>query len=683
MNSLFATLFVCLLSPLLLAQTGASKGQVLFIRGGTGTVGFFEGGSDEQGASIFNYRTNNGNHGWGELGAALIAEGFSITEMSEDQPTPKSPIPLDTLDLSPFKIIVFGSNNAEYTPAQVTALQNWVRNGGSALFIADANFGSNWADATSSDTQLLAPFGILSNQDQGTYAVPRAGGFLVPSHPIFTNVNSFDGEGVSPASLVTGFTDQTVQRVRLASVPGTRNVRRNPSPLFSGNQGSSSQNTSADGTLIVATAGAGRVAVHFDRNTFFNLNGAGTNLNRLDNEAYARNLFNWLAATPDTQIGAGNYAPRAHFPNYQPNREVAENTNLTFDVIAKDPDGTVVSVELLVDGVSQGQDTAAPYAFSDIQLSAGNRTVTARVTDNDGGVTDSSLNLSVQSAADIAVPLQRAGWILTASVNNNANDLANAIDGDLSSRWATRQFQTPGQKLTLTLPQPTFFSSIVLDSTANDEDYPRGYILRGRRSAADGLVEITRLTNVPAGPVTTITLPNPGSWRVLEIEQTGTSPNRWWSVHELNLLPPTENTALNFESYLDKVAGAARYTAGANAANFLPDADPDGDGRSNLLEYLFNQNPWVAEANPPVRLSTENPPDLDLTFRTGPAQAAVSYQVEGSSNLLPNSWSPMNLTVIRQPDSTRAADNSFEGTFRITPPTGSTNQFYRIRATAP
>ena len=30
-----------------------------------GTVGFLEGGSDEQGADIFNYATNGGNHGWG------------------------------------------------------------------------------------------------------------------------------------------------------------------------------------------------------------------------------------------------------------------------------------------------------------------------------------------------------------------------------------------------------------------------------------------------------------------------------------------------------------------------------------------------------------------------------------------------------------------------------------------
>src|SRR5207302_9000318 len=45
----------------------------------------------------------------------------------------------------------------------------------------------------------------------------------------------------------------------------------------------------------VAEAGLGRVAIHFDRNTFFNANGAGTSLHRFDNARYAKNLFEWLA----------------------------------------------------------------------------------------------------------------------------------------------------------------------------------------------------------------------------------------------------------------------------------------------------------------------------------------------------------------------------------------------------
>ncbi|CAN0364917.1 unnamed protein product, partial [Ectocarpus sp. 4 AP-2014] len=54
-----------------------------------------------------------------------------------------------------------------------------------------------------------------------------------------------------------------------------------------------------DATVVVASAGEGKVAGHFDRNTFFNQNGAGTNLNRFDNKQYALNLFGWLVGAFD------------------------------------------------------------------------------------------------------------------------------------------------------------------------------------------------------------------------------------------------------------------------------------------------------------------------------------------------------------------------------------------------
>jgi len=50
---------------------------------------------------------------------------------------------------------------------------------------------------------------------------------------------------------------------------------------------------------------AGRIAGHFDRNTFFNTNGAGTDITRFDNLQYALNLFAWLAN--DDQLFADSF----------------------------------------------------------------------------------------------------------------------------------------------------------------------------------------------------------------------------------------------------------------------------------------------------------------------------------------------------------------------------------------
>lgn len=257
--------------------------QILFIRGGTGTGGFLEGGSDEQLADITNFQTFNGNHGWGEFATTLENEGYQLTQLIEN---PNVPIDLTSININQYECVIFGSNNATYSTASIDELEAYVRAGGSALFISDANFGSNWGDAPSSDQDFLDRFGWTMNQDQGTYGLTTSD-FLDPNHPIFISVTAFDGEGVSPITLsntnVTGVTSTILARAK-------NMVRRNTGMA----QGPSETPTNDDAALIIATVDDGRIAGHFDRNTFFNLNGAGTNINRFSNMQYAKNLINWL-----------------------------------------------------------------------------------------------------------------------------------------------------------------------------------------------------------------------------------------------------------------------------------------------------------------------------------------------------------------------------------------------------
>lgn len=257
--------------------------QLLFIRGGNGTGGFLEGGTNDQLADITDFTTSNNNRGWGEFATVLENEGYQLTQLIE---TPNVPIDLTSLNLNQYDGVVFGSNNATYSTASVDALENYVRSGGSALFISDANFGSNWGDAPSSDQGFLDRFGWTMNQDQGTYAITTSD-FLIPSHPIFVGVNSFDGEGVSPITL----NNTNVSGVTSTILANAKNVVRRNTGM---NQGPSQTPTANDAALIIATVDDGRIAGHFDRNTFFNLNGAGTNINRLSNEQYAINLIDWL-----------------------------------------------------------------------------------------------------------------------------------------------------------------------------------------------------------------------------------------------------------------------------------------------------------------------------------------------------------------------------------------------------
>jgi len=272
--------------------------RVLFVRGADRSGGFLEATDDvsrtENLGDVDEFSTATGNHGWGSLRGTLESEGYHVAQIAETAentsgPSNGLPVPLATLPVGDYAAIVLGSNNASYGATAVDALFAFVTAGGGALFVSDANFGSSWSDAPASDQAFLARFGLTMNQDFGIYGAERANGdFVAPAHPILAGIDVFDGEGVSPITIsgaVPGVSALVVARaegeVRIDTGTGLPGPTR---PV-----------TAADGALVVATAGAGRVAGHFDRNTFFNVNGAGTSIARLDNRAYAINLFAWLA----------------------------------------------------------------------------------------------------------------------------------------------------------------------------------------------------------------------------------------------------------------------------------------------------------------------------------------------------------------------------------------------------
>src|SRR5437588_8673883 len=111
--------------------------RILFIRGGSGTGGFLDGGTlaqrDEELADINNNSTAVGNHGWGQLAALLRSDGFVLNQMIEGSASNNTPVDLAALDLTKYSAVVFGSNNATYSKPDIDALENYVRNGGGAL----------------------------------------------------------------------------------------------------------------------------------------------------------------------------------------------------------------------------------------------------------------------------------------------------------------------------------------------------------------------------------------------------------------------------------------------------------------------------------------------------------------------------------------------------------------------
>jgi hypothetical protein len=284
----------------------ADPPTILFVRGAPRSGGFLEGSEavprNEELADINDTSTANLNSGWGTLAARLRDERFVVEQISEPKGhnAPPSgfvdgrPIRFEDMDLSRYSAIIFGSNNARYGRESVDAIDAFIRGGGGALFISDANFGSTWRDAPDSDQAFLHRYGLTVNQDNGTYPLTRAGGdFAAGDHPVLEGVGAFDGEGVSPLTTpATPPPGVTITRVVGAHGRFRRNDGSHESLRF---RGSLRPATDREAALVLANAGAGRVAAYFDRNTFFNANGRGTDITRLDNEQFAMNLFGWVA----------------------------------------------------------------------------------------------------------------------------------------------------------------------------------------------------------------------------------------------------------------------------------------------------------------------------------------------------------------------------------------------------
>ena len=657
-----AALALLCLAPSLRAEPE----KILFIRGAPGTVGFTEGGSDEHGAGIDNFLTTSNNHGWGELAAALVAEGFQPEEIAEgpkDINGEPSPVPLDQMDLSQYAVIVFGSNNATYTAAQINAFVAYIEAGGGALCISDANFGQNFGDAPSSDDHFLNPFVLVMNQDTGTYIVRRSENrFVVPLHPILIGVDEFDGEGVS--AITVNAPPEGVTNAVLTSMPGS--VRRNDNPTG----GTGEAANANDASLAIAEKGAGRIAGHFDRNTFFNLNGAGTNLNRFDNEIYARNLFNWLAGRPAFEAATGNYAPRAHFPGLPDGTTVASGETLAVDLVAKDPDGTVAHVDLFVNGELVSRDETAPYSWTVPGVEAGLTQIAASVTDNEGAVT------LVEIEVSLIIRIDRTNWTVSGfqSNGNPTGTPGNAIDGNPGTRWETSQVQTPGQRFLIDFGQRESFDRILLNSEGNPNDSPNSYTVRGSH---DGVTYVEIISGDGDPSITEIILPEAFTYRYLEIEQTSeNATTSWWSIHELEIFKPDSDSVCSLDCWRLFHFGADLDDPAKEATHWGLLADLDGDGQPTLLEFAFRNDPTdpASAYTPEFALESSS---IDFTFRRWREPNGLSYTIQHTGEL--DDWTGTAFTAELIGTPVPNGDGTETVTYRVTPDSPGVREFVRLK----
>jgi beta-glucosidase-like glycosyl hydrolase/aryl-phospho-beta-D-glucosidase BglC (GH1 family) len=126
--------------------------------------------------------------------------------------------------------------------------------------------------------------------------------------------------------------------------------------------------------------------------------------------------------------------------------------------------------------------------------------------------------------------LGRTGWTATASSTAANESAANALDGDINTRWSTGTAQVNGQWFKLDMGSQQTFDQISIDAGPYTGDYPAGYLIQ---VSADG----TNWTDVASGQGTSqellITF-GVQTARYILIYQTGSKANDW-SIAELNV----------------------------------------------------------------------------------------------------------------------------------------------------
>lgn len=185
--------------------------------------------------------------------------------------------------LSPYTLVVLGSNGRVFDAGEVEALTDYYDAGGRVLVYADFQYGpDNWAG----DNSFLKQFGVEVFPDNFQPATQITD--IVTSHPIMQGVTSFATEGSS--QFLIGAASLSANRVLAKCSP----LERSGCAVQPPEQAKIQPGDVVACAWVRENVRGGKLAGTCDRNTFHNGPGPGTDIDEFDNRAYARNLFRWL-----------------------------------------------------------------------------------------------------------------------------------------------------------------------------------------------------------------------------------------------------------------------------------------------------------------------------------------------------------------------------------------------------
>ncbi len=161
-------------------------------------------------------------------------------------------------------------------------------------------------------------------------------------------------------------------------------------------------------------------------------------------------------------------------------------------------------------------------------------------------------------------------WSLSASHNNES--VVHAIDGDIESRWTTREAQKPGQELIIDLGQLQSFDELILDSGDSSNDYPRGFAIY---TSVDGQDWGQAVATGEGSSARTVIRFDQQSAQYLRVEQTKTDSFYWWSVNDISLFNNAQITPTNGLQMMSSETWQATASHNQAAIQKAFDTDPN------------------------------------------------------------------------------------------------------------
>jgi hypothetical protein len=149
---------------------------------------------------------------------------------------------------------------------------------------------------------------------------------------------------------------------------------------------------------------------------------------------------------------------------------------------------------------------------------------------NSGGESTNSAQASATPSSGAA--LSRTG--LTATGSSNAYSPANALDGNITTRWATSRSQIPGLYYQVNMGASKTFNKITLDSGSNSNDYPRGYEIYVSSDGTNWGSAVA--SGAGSGSIQTLSF-QVQTAQYIKVVLTGTG-SPWWSMSEFNVYEP-------------------------------------------------------------------------------------------------------------------------------------------------